>query len=254
MPRPRLVTCNVASVDGRLTIAPGVQLLTGDARWSEIAGDTDPYAWVRDLHGPEVLLEGSGSFVDDDAPPISYPPREGDRSERYGHHLPTEIVAVPDRRWMAVVDGRGRVQLRFTEWPDPAWAGWHALVITSRAAAPGHLAWLRAAGIPYLVAGAGPVDLPLALDLLGELLEARTVVSTAGGRLNGALLRAGLVDEVDVELLPAVIGGRGTPALFDAPPLDATGQPSRLDLRSCEVTAQDHVRLRYRIVDGEGRG
>ena len=128
-------------------------------------------------------------------------------------------MEVEDRRWLAVVDGRGRVQLTFTEWPDPAWTGWHALVIASRAVAPGHLAWMRDAGIPYLVAGDGPVDLGEALELLSSELGARTVVCTGGGRLGGALLRAELVDEVDVEYLPAVIGGRGTPSLFDAPPL-----------------------------------
>jgi 2,5-diamino-6-(ribosylamino)-4(3H)-pyrimidinone 5'-phosphate reductase len=248
MPRPRLITYNVASVDGRLTIAPEVQLLTGDPRWSAIAGDGDPYAWVREVHEPDVLLEGSGSFVAEEVPPVEYPPVDGDSSTLYGHHLPPEVVTAADRRWLAVVDGRGRVQLGFTEWPDPAWTGWHALVITSRAAAPGHLAWLRAAGIPYLVAGEGPVDLPVATELLGDLLGARTVVSTAGGRLNGALLRAGLVDEVDVDLLPAIIGGRGTPSLFDAPPLDAGGWPTRLELLSTEVVARDHVRLRYRVV------
>ena len=49
------------------------------------------------------------------------------------------------RRWFAVVDGRGRVDLQFTEWPDPAWAGWHALVLTSHAAPDEHLALLRTA-------------------------------------------------------------------------------------------------------------
>jgi 2,5-diamino-6-(ribosylamino)-4(3H)-pyrimidinone 5'-phosphate reductase len=247
--RPRVVTYNLASVDGRLTIAPDVQLLTGDPRWAAIAGESDPYAWVRDVHDPEVLLEGSGSFVAEGAAPIPYPPGSGGPAEIDGHHLPPEVVDVPGRRWLAVVDSRGRVQLRFTEWPDPAWGGWHALVLTSRAAAPEHLAWLRAAGIPYLVAGDGPVDLPLAMQRLADLLGVRTVVSTGGGRLNGALLRAGLVDEVDVELLPALIGGRGTPALFDAPPLDEAGWPTALDLLAVEVVDHDHVRLRYRVDD-----
>ena len=62
MNRPKVVTCNMVSVDGRLTIAPGVQLLFGDERWSAIAGSSDPYQWVRDIHDPDLLLEGSNSF------------------------------------------------------------------------------------------------------------------------------------------------------------------------------------------------
>lgn len=67
------------------------------------------------------------------------------------------------------------------------------------------------------------VDLRRALELTGQLLGVRTVVCTGGGRLGGALLRQGLVDEVDIELLPWAIGGRGTPALFDAAPPGARG-------------------------------
>lgn len=245
--RPRVVSCNITSVDGRLTIAPGVSLLFGEERWSSITGDTDPYRWMVEVHDPEVFLEGSGSFVAADAPPCTYPDGPRDESLRDEHFLPAEVVEVPDRRWMAVVDGRGRVQLQFTEWPDPAWAGWHALMVVSRAVDPAHLAWLRDAGIPYLVAGDGPVDLALALELMAGELGARTVVATGGGRLSGALLRADLVDEVDLEVLPAAIGGRGTPALFDADPLAPGEWPTRLRLLDHEATADGHLRLRYLV-------
>jgi riboflavin biosynthesis pyrimidine reductase len=106
---------------------------------------------------------------------------------------------------------------------------------------------MREAGIPHLVAGEGPVDLDLALHLLHEHLGVETVVATGGGRLSGALLRAGLVDEVDVEVLPAAIGGRGTPALFDAPPLLPHQSPTRLRLLSADVVDDDHLRLRYAV-------
>lgn len=251
MDRPRVITCNLASVDGRLTIAPGVQLLAGDDRWTAVAGDADPYAWVRALHDPDVLLEGSGSFVAPETSAIRYPSRDDVTAVSGDHHLPPAIVEADDRRWLALVDGRGRVQLQFTEWPDPGWSGWHALVVTSRAAAPEHLAWLRAAGIPYIVAGDGPVDLHAALRTLGSELGVDTIVCTGGGRLTGALLRAGLVDEVDLEFMPAVIGGRGTPALFDAPPLDRTQRPTPLHLLSCDTRDDGHVRLRYAVEAAE---
>jgi 2,5-diamino-6-(ribosylamino)-4(3H)-pyrimidinone 5'-phosphate reductase len=126
-----------------------------------------------------------------DAGPVQHPPYRGDPSALYEHFLPAEVVSQEGRRWMAVVDGRGRVRLEFTEWPDPDWAGWHVLVLTCRAAAPSHLAWLREAGIPYVVAGTDTVDLGRALAVLDSDLEVRTVAATGGGRLGGALLRAG---------------------------------------------------------------
>lgn len=249
--QPRIVTYNMSSLDGRLTLAPGVSLLTGDRRWTALtSGVSDPYDWVRQAHDPQVLLEGSGSFLAGD---VETAPRAGGGAaiaQAGEHFLPDSVVDVPGRRWFAVVDGRGRVDLQLTEWPDPAWAGWHALILTSRAASPDHLARLRERGIPYLVFGDSHVDLPAAMSLLRSELGVRTVVCTGGGRLGGALLRAGLVDEVDVEILPAVIGGRGTPALFDAPPLEPDEWPHRLDLLSVEQLAGGRLRLRYTVLDG----
>jgi 2,5-diamino-6-(ribosylamino)-4(3H)-pyrimidinone 5'-phosphate reductase len=131
----------------------------------------------------------------------------------------------------------------------PAWVGWHALVLTSRAAPAEHLAWLRQRGIPYLVVGAQRVDLPAALRLLGDRLGVRSVVCTGGGRLGGALLRAGLVDEINLDVLPVAIRGHGTPALFDAPPLGPDECPTRLDLLNADTLADGRLRLRYAVRD-----
>lgn len=247
MDRPRVVTFNLPSVDGRLTLAPGVNLMAGDDRWNAVIEDIgDPYVWARETHDPEVLLEGSGSFLSPAHAELEgAEPGEAPEGE---HFLPPSVVDVPGRRWFAVVDGRGRVDLTFTEWPDPAWAGWHALVLTSLAAPVEHLALLRERGIPYLVVGRRHVALEQALRLLADRLGVRTVVCTGGGRLSGALLRQHLVDEIDLEILPWAIGGRGTPALFDAAPLAAEEWPTPLSLVGCETLDDGRVRLRYRVL------
>ncbi len=249
MERPRVITCNVVTVDGRLTLAPGVSLFAGDPRWTALtAGIGDAYAWPRDLHDPDVLLEGSGSFLAHAAAellPVPVRPREAGEVEAF---LPPSVCEVPGRRWFTVVDGRGRVDLTFTEWPDPAWTGWHALVLTSHAAPVSHLELLRERGIPPLGVGGRHVELPAALDLLAQRLGVRTAVCTGGGRLGGALLRHGLVDEIDLEVLPAAVGGRGTPALFDAAPLGPDEQPAALELLDAQPHDGGLLRLRYRVL------
>lgn len=61
MRRPRVITFNMTSIDGRLTLAPGVNLMTGDERWVGVTeGMGDPYLWARETHNPDLLLEGSG--------------------------------------------------------------------------------------------------------------------------------------------------------------------------------------------------
>ena len=250
MDRPRVVTFNLVSVDGRVTLAPGLNLMAGDERWTALTeGIGDPYLWAREAHDPEVLLEGSGSFVSLEHTELFPPERDGGAEGE--HYLPESVIDVPGRRWFAVVDGRGQVNLQFTEWPDPSWAGWHALVLTSRAAPAEHLARLRDRGIPYLVVGRKHVALPEALSLLGERLGVRTVVCTGGGRLGGAMLRQGLVDEIDLQVLPFAVGGRDTPMLFDTYPLAKDQWPTRLALASAESLEGGRLRLRYRVIGGD---
>jgi riboflavin biosynthesis pyrimidine reductase len=57
-------------------------------------------------------------------------------------------------------------------------------------------------------AGVGHVDLALALERLSDLVDAPTFVQCEGGpRLNGSLLDADCVDELDLTVSPVLAGG-----------------------------------------------
>jgi riboflavin biosynthesis pyrimidine reductase len=86
------------------------------------------------------------------------------------------------------------------------------------------------------------------VEKLESKLGVTGIISTAGGKLTGALLRAGLVDEVNVEFFPALIGGFDTPSLFDSPALRPDQTPTRLELISAQVQTTGHVWLRYRVI------
>lgn len=255
MNRPKVVVLNSASVDGRLAVSPEKLLLYGDERWQAIeswgpiAPEESVFARLKTLHVPQATLEGSGSFVLASHAPEPLPPSVGDPTPLYVDHLPEERLADPEHRgWFIVVDGRGRGRNWITDGSTfgPDWAGWHLLLFVGHHTPPNYLAYLRNTQIPYLVAGTGPVDLGFALEKLHTKLGVECVLSTAGGQLNGALLRAGLVDEINVEFLPAVIGGTETPSLYNAPSLTADEWPVRLNLISCQVQA-GRVWLRYRV-------
>lgn len=59
-------------------------------------------------------------------------------------------------------------------------------------------------------AGRGTVDLAAALTRLDAVMPAPTFIQAEGGpRLNGSLLEAGCVDELDLTLSPLLVGGDG---------------------------------------------
>jgi 2,5-diamino-6-(ribosylamino)-4(3H)-pyrimidinone 5'-phosphate reductase len=253
MNRPRVVSYTVASVDGRIAVSPDRLLLWGDDRWPDPDGGSDVLEWLRFTHRPGATLEGSGSFVREGDEPAPLPPFQGEVEALYRDWLPEAVVQRPGHRgWFVVVDGRGRVRgwIKDGATFGQDWQGWHLLVLVGHHTPPEYLAYLRREAIPYLVAGQGHVDLPLALEKLRSRLGVTSLLSTAGGRLSGALLRAGLVDEIDVEFLPAVIGGLDTPSLFDAPALRSDQWPVRLILISARIQAGGRVWLRYEVATG----
>jgi 2,5-diamino-6-(ribosylamino)-4(3H)-pyrimidinone 5'-phosphate reductase len=142
-----------------------------------------------------------------------------------------------------VVDSRGRV-----EWHTKGGGGFDVLVLVARATPPEYLAYLREERISYLVAGEERVELAVALRQMHDRLGVTCVVSTAGGGLNGALLRAGLVDEIQLLVRPAAIGGLGTPTLFDGPELADGDSPTRLRLLFAHAETDGMLWLRYEVI------
>jgi hypothetical protein len=72
---------------------------------------------------------------------------------------------------------------------------------------------------------------PVAFELLGRLLGVRTIASTGGGQLGGRCNGPTWSMRSTWDVLPIAIGGRGTPALFDAA-LGPHEAPTHLDLLS----------------------
>ena len=145
------------------------------------------------------------------------------------------------------IDPRGRLA-----WESNDISGDHVVAILSERVSDEYLAFLGERGVSYLLAGASDIDLAVALEKISAVFGVRTLVLAGGGRINGAMLRAGLIDEVSLIIAPVADGELGKASLFD---LDAHAgsraqrhAASQLALRSVERRADNLLWLRYDVV------
>lgn len=233
----RLVTFNVASIDGRIALSRSTPSWL-DPRWKPL--DRFETVDVLALHGARVTLEGSNSFTGRDAPEADFEDHARTRVPA-GDFLPDSLRSHPGR-WFVVIDSRARVRWAATE-ED----GTKLAVLVSRTTPAAYRGFLREHEVPYLEAGEDRVDLRRALHRLGEALGVDCVVSCAGGILNGVLLRSGLVDEADIQFLPVVVGGARAPAVFEGYDLGALGSIRQLDLISAQACPDACLFVRYAV-------
>ena len=79
----------------------------------------------------------------------------------------------------------------------------------------GYLAELRDDGVSYCFAGPDGKDLGVALETLGDVFGASTLLLEGGGIVNGAFLNARLIDEISLLVYPGLDGLSGSPGIFE---------------------------------------
>ena len=228
--RPRVICHMLASVDGRI--------VTDD--WPLSAGERQDYELVHTGYDPDGWLCGR----------VTMEPFAG--SVRLAAEVTREH---PDARprddfrtsgnfdsFAFAVDPSGRLA-----WESNDIGSDHVVAILTERVSDEYLAFLRDRGVSYLLAGAKDIDLALALEKIGTRFGVRTLMLEGGGRINGAMLAAGLIDEVSLLVVPVADGRAGRPALFDLE--NGAPTPRRLVLESVERRTGDVLWLRYRIAE-----
>lgn len=106
------------------------------------------------------------------------------------------------------------------------------IVVTSEQASPSRLRALRGVADEVFVAGGREIDFAVALRHLRREWNVRRLLCEGGGQLNGAMFRAGLVDELHLTICPKVFGGRAAPTIADGIGADRLASARRLSLKS----------------------
>jgi riboflavin biosynthesis pyrimidine reductase len=149
------------------------------------------------------------------------------------------------RRFAIGADAKGK--LRFQE-PDVE--GDHVVLLVTERVSNAYLQHLQDAGVSYLFCGKQDVDVKVAVEKLRRVLGIRKLMLEGGGTFNGAVLRAGLVDEISQVVVPVVDGGRGVTTIFDIPGDPPPTAAAALRLKSHRKLPGGVNWLRYRVQRG----
>jgi riboflavin biosynthesis pyrimidine reductase len=222
LPAGRSLRVNfVASLDGAITVG-------GRSAGLGSPGDKRVFRTLRAL--ADVVLVGAGTAATE-----RYRPVDADLAVAALRTALGRPASAP----IAVVSGRASLA------PGDRLAVPSTLLVTCAAADPARRAALADAGVTVLVCGEDGVDLPSALEeLAGRGLV--QVLCEGGPALLSSALAAGVVDELDLTVAPALVGA-GQPHLLPGPLPDAV----RLELQ--QVLEEDGV-LFTRYAVGQALG
>lgn len=215
--RPLVRSKIAASLDGRTALANGAsQWITGEAARADVQ---------RLRARSSAIMTGVGTVLADD-------PSLNVRADGLGD------VLQPIR---VIVDSDLRIPPAARTLALPG----HVVVITTSRDDSKRAALVAAGASVERVAAApeGHVDLGAALDRLGEM-EVNELLVEAGGRLNGALIQADLVDELIVFMAGSVLGGAAR-GMFSTPELADLSLRKEFELIDVRRVGRD-LRLSWR--------
>jgi len=216
--RPFIALNMVSSVDGRVA-------RDGSARG--IGGAADHALLTRLRTHPDALLFGAGTL----------------RADRVGKGVPASLEPARAAHGLApqpllvVLTASGDLPLERAIFAVPA-----RVVVFVAARTPAEAVARLSARATVRVAGEERPDPAAAMGLLRREFGVRCVLCEGGPTLNGALLAAGLLDELFLTLAPTLLGG-DDPSLVAGPPLRP---PVPLALRSL-YEHEGELYLRYTV-------
>jgi len=226
--RPRVICHMMTSLDGRI-VTTGWPLTPEERRQYELVhASYEPDGWLCG----RVTMEPFAKRMRSDA----------EVAREHAGSAPREDFRAPGDfdSFAVAVDPSGRLA-----WESNDIDGDHVVTILSERVSDEYLAFLRERGVSYVLAGADEIDFQLALEKVRARFGVRRLMLEGGGKINAALLHAGLIDEVSVLVAPVADGREGTPALFD---IDArAAAPRRLALEAIERRSDDMLWLRYHV-------
>jgi 2,5-diamino-6-(ribosylamino)-4(3H)-pyrimidinone 5'-phosphate reductase len=228
--RPYVICHMFATIDGKILTRrwdamPGSQDIGGI--YDATAGEYGVGAWFVGTKTMQEFFRSAKTF----AKPKNKVP-DGD------------YIAMPDANTLAIAtDTHGSIRF-----DDNEVGGDHIVMIITEKTSQAYRAHLRDKRISYLICGTSAIDLAKALSKLRSKFKVKKLLLEGGGLINGAMLQAGLIDEISQLIAPIVDGGGGAiSGLYDlrtTPPKRAAFALKLIEQRTLKHGVQW---LRYRV-------
>jgi len=229
--KPHVICHMAASVDGR----------TLPSRWRPEGAAAGLFERLHEQLGGDAWLVGRVTGQEF-AKAEAYPARTGRSYPREPWFARRDAAA-----YGIVLDAHGKIA-----WGRADIGGDPIVAVLAEHVSDAHLAGLRDDGVSYIFAGERGVDLRLALEILNRELGIQRLLIEGGGSANGAFLRAGLIDEISLVIVPAVDGAKGAPSVFDSSgeEVGAAAPVRRMTLEHSQMLDGGAVWLRYKLENG----
>jgi 2,5-diamino-6-(ribosylamino)-4(3H)-pyrimidinone 5'-phosphate reductase len=212
-----------------------------DGRMDWMLDDQALYYQTIDRWPVDAMLSGSNTILAALPEMLAHNPTE--------EFTPAAKNFTDERQLLVVTDSRGRIQQWAAVRNQLYWRD--VVVLCSQATPRAYLDNLREQQVDFIVAGEELVDLRAALTELRSEYRVESIRVDSGGILNGALLRAGLVNGLKIILNPCLTGGISPKTLFVAPDLPSRKGVYPLVLKNFEELRDGYLLLEYQVIQPE---
>ena len=224
--KPYVICHMIMSLDGRIVSSRWNLSTEGLAEYENTGGTHQANAWMCGRITMSGFAKGSAP-----SPASATIPK-------------TDYIAPHGETSFAIaLDPGGKLY-----WNRSEIGGDHIITVLTERVSSDYLAHLQANRISYIFGGLDSLDLPVVLDKLATKFSIKTLLLEGGGKINGSMMNAGLIDELSLLIAPVADGSMGTPALFDVVERVSMGGPgARWKLNSIDRRADDVIWLRYSL-------